>query len=86
MKHTRESLINRILYWGYKYWIRDMVLEWEGRIFDPKTKEDQNFLENADIETLEKIMNKYLENRGIVEKHSDDFVYRQRMKKTRTKT
>jgi len=72
---NRDTIINRIFYLAYKYRIRNMIFEWDGRLFDPIRLEDQKFLENASLVVLSQILEKYLEARDIIYKEADDIVY-----------
>jgi len=76
MSQNRETIINRIYYLAYKYRIRHMNFEWEGRSFDPTKPADQQFLEAAPLVVVSQILEKYLEAKDIIYKMDDSFIYR----------
>lgn len=86
MSQNRETIINRIFYLAYKYRIRHMEFEWEGRVFDPTKQADQQFLESAPLVVLSQILEKYLEAKDIIYKQDDSFVYWHHYQKTQQRS
>lgn len=73
-----DTIRNQIFYLAYRYQLRDMIFEWEGKPFNPNSPEGIQILQSASLEVLQKILEKYRSKQAILDEIADDIIFRQK--------